>query len=686
MSTPKVVAFDFESTGLNYWEPDFRVLSCAFAWQGDDGRIKTRYLTDEDEVRAQIVFAQEAGAKLVAHNGAFELGVCLFRLGFGSIEILDTMRLVQVYDNGGKDVKSAGPMSLEDELAMLEGRNPTTKSGLGLESAVTRLLPSDFHNHKQPYYQWLRDNAGVKKGQEGANLGKLPEDMLEAYNTMDAVLTLMLYNATTEKFAAEGYDWTYDHRLHMAACRRIVEAKARGLLVDRETLKVNRDVVDEECGLIDMKFMEAHLPHIEEIEKSRHEAWLNAPKTERGKAQRAAKPFPEDLRFNPRSTNQLAELFIDQLKFEPKFYTKESKASKKSREANPDRAPFQPKPSMRAAHLPSYGEGGEMLSTYKKRLLVLKQQEKLLELSAKDGRWHLDLRPCGTKTGRYAGGGGLNVQGLARREKGLMGCLVADPGHTFVSIDLASGEPTCTAHYSGDKNYRALTFDLVGKKPEWKDGILMLDDPYLAFASISPLGGNKVKEAWDQGLFERWLDDPESVKKELKAVRATHKTFFLALAYGQGPRGMVNFSADQGFSLDVKSAREIHANFWNRLFPDVRRLSERLQVQFKRQGYLINEFGYRMTPEHERLCFNMLIQSTVSGVMKVFEDMVLETAAYATYVVCIHDESNFMVPDDKLEQFRKDITDVTKRLNQFLNWSVELRTGFAPGKTMYDAK
>jgi hypothetical protein len=683
---PSIIAFDFETTGLDYWSPDFRVLSCAFAWQDGDGRIKTRYLVGEEEIGAQLKIIREAAITLVAHNAAFELGVCLYRYPNQlPIPIFDTMRLVQVYDNGGKDVKSAGPMSLEDELAMLTGES-TQKSGLGLESAVTRLLPKDLHNHKQPYYQWLRDNAGVKKGKEGANLHLLPDDMLEAYNTMDAVLTLMLYNKTTEAFAAEDYDWTYDHRLHMAACRRIVEAKARGLLVDRETLKASRDDVDVECGLIDMKFMTAHLSYIEEIEKCRHEAWLNAPKTERGKAQRAAKPFPEDLRFNPRSTNQLAELFTDQLGMQPKFFTKEGKASKKSREANPDRAPFQPKPSMRAAHLPSYGEGGQMLASYKKRLLVLKQQEKLLELSAKDGVFHHDLKACGTKTGRYSGGGGLNIQGLARKEKGLMGSIIPRVGNKFVSIDLAAGEPTVIAHYSQDRLYNAATFGMVGKDPYWDGDLLMIDSPYMMFGSIAPTGKESLKRAWGEGKFEGWRTMPDDQRKKVWSGLGMHKTISLAKLYGQGARGTVNFAADQGYSLDFQTSKTLHHQFWYALFPNVRMLGERLEVQFKRQGCLYNEFGYRMVPERESLALNYTIQSSVSGIIKLFDEFVLQDAPWATWVTVIHDEQIWEVPAERLEEFRLAVQRATQKLNEFLGWTVEIRTGFAPGNNLYEAK
>lgn len=679
---PSIIAIDFETTGLDFWSPDFRALSCAFAWSSDDGRVKTRYLTGEDEIGRQLRIIEDAGIPLSCHNLSFELGVLIHRFPTfdRSLLAVDTMRLVQVFDNGGKDVKTPQAMSLEDELAMLEG-DLKTKSGLGLESAVTRLLPKPFHDHKQPYYKWLRDNAGVKKGQEGANLHLLPDDQLESYNTMDAILTLMLYQRVTEEFAGK-YDWTYDHSLHVKACERIVKAKARGILVDRDGLKDNRDDVDAECGLIDMRFMTSHMPHIEKIENDRYEAWLNQPTTERGKAQRAAKPAPDSLRFNPKSTAQLAELFIDQLNVKPVFFTKESKASQAKRKLNPEMAPFQPKPSMRAAHLPSYGEGGQILASYKQRLLVLKQMEKLLELSAKDGLWHLDLKACGTKTGRYAGGGGLNAQGLARRVRDLMATLKPPKGKKFVSIDLAAGEPTCVAHYSQDVRYRAATFDLVGKQPYWDGSVLMIDDPYLMFASISPVNQQRM----DESDFKHWLTDAEAIKAKYKKTRALHKTLFLALMYGQGPRGMVNFARDQGIDLDGRVAKQVHHSFWNELFPKVRMLGERLEVQFKRQGCLVNEFGYRMVPERESLCLNYMIQSSVSGIIKLFDDFVQLEAPKATWVTVIHDEQIWEVPSDRVEDFRICVQRATQRLNDFLKWSVEIRTGFAPGGTLYDAK
>ena len=96
--------------------------------------------------------------------------------------------------------------------------------------------------------------------------------------------------------------------------------------------------------------------------------------------------WDEHVRFNVGSNHQLRMIFVDILKMVPKFLT--DKGS----------------PSFKSPALPQWGEGGMLLGKRRKRLLVLKQATNLLILSGYDGRFHLDLKACGTSTGRYAGG------------------------------------------------------------------------------------------------------------------------------------------------------------------------------------------------------------------------------------------------------------------------------------------
>ncbi len=692
MFKPEVIAFDVETTGLDFWAPDFRVISAAFSWRNSKGELRNEYLEGEQDVLTQLQVIQERGIPLVVHNCQFEMGVVKYR--FPSIDLglikFDTMRLVQTYDNGGRDATPAS-MSIVDELAMLEGEL-VVKSGLGLEVAVNRLLAGPLRNYKQPYYKWLREHLGVKAGTEGAHLSKLPPDLLASYNTADTDATLLLFEKCTQHFQEIGYDWALDHHLHLTASLRIAEAKARGIRVDTAKLEGSIEELKTNTHAIKHSFTRKYARQIECIEARRFTDWANALKTEAGRARRLGQGLPGDLRFNPQSTKQLAELFIGELGQQPTFWTKENKKSAKARKLNPDAPEFIPSPSFRAAHLHSYGEGGEMLVNLKKRNLVLTQCNTLLEKASVDGKFHVDLKACGTKTGRYAGGGGLNVQGLARKEPLLMSCLVPEPGHVFVSVDLSAGEPSVTSHFSKDPNYYNACFGMVGKEPYYDEkGILQIDDIYLMGASVSPTGKSAMLAAfnatYDGNSFSRqWVLDSEVVKATLKKVRSFHKVLMLAVAYGQGPRGMVNFAYDQGYSLTLKDARAFYAAYWETLFPGVKRLGDALKNQFKTRGYLLNPFGYRLVPESDYLALNYFIQSSVSGVMKVLEEKFYAITPEARFVTCIHDEAVFSIPEGLVDVAKVNMSKAVESLNTDLGWSVKIRTGWAVGHNLYEAK
>jgi DNA polymerase I-like protein with 3'-5' exonuclease and polymerase domains len=686
--TPSLVSFDVETTGLEYWHPDFRVLSSAFSWRNSQGQLTNHYCQGEHETAEYLKEVERRGLKLAAHNLQFEYGVLRCRFPSFNRKLLevDTQRLAQNYDSGGKRYKTEKPTTLEDELKYLNNK-VEEQTGLGLEACVSRVLPKDWHNHKEPYYQWLRDN-GVKRGQEGRHLHLLPPEMLEAYNTADTDVTLVLAEFYIDAFQRMNFNWKFDHYLHVCAIERLVEGKVRGIRVDQTKLQSFIDVVKSERAAIKAAFFAYHEREIELIETARREAWVNAPKTEKGRVKREAQVWDkrEEWEFNPRSTKQLQELFVHRLGAVPKFWTKPAKDRDKEVE-------YIPSPSFRAAHLPTYGEGGVILANYKKRELVQRQAENLLALSTVDGRWHYDLRACGTKTGRYTGGSSgeikLNIQALARKEKGLMSCLVAEPGYKFVSIDLSSGEPTVVAHYSQDENYIANAFGMAGKKPYWKGELLMLDDPYLSFASISPLGKATIRKAWDEGLFETWNDNEaatDAIKGKLKKLRAFHKTLFLALLYGQSPKGMVSFASDNGEVISFAEAKEVHKTFWRKLYPKVGKLADAMVALVERQGFLVNAFGFRMTPEQPRLALNYRIQSSVSGIIKIAENKLYKLADYAIPGPVIHDEILPQIPDDKVDLFRADVTKAFESLNSDLKWTVEIRNGFVPGNNLSEAK
>jgi len=286
----------------------------------------------------------------------------------------------------------------------------------------------------------------------------------------------------------------------------------------------------------------------------------------------------------------------------------------------------------------------------------------------------------------------LNSQGMSRGNKALMSSIVADSGMSFVSADLASGEPTVTSHFSSDEKYIYCNFGGMGKAPYYKDGILMIDDMYLAGASVSPTGGSKMTEIFNSrfggvSFSDQWLIEREVITKKdasVKALRAFHKTMILAMQYGQSPKGMVDKAQDDGQVLTLADAKRFHKSFWYNLFPDVRRLGERLKIMNKRQGYLVNEFGFRLfCPLRKSL--NYFIQSSVSGVIDMLMIKFYHLAPYCEHLAIIHDELVFSCPDARLRDAKLAMESAVASLNKDLGWSVKIRTGWVEGKDFYTA-
>ncbi len=284
----------------------------------------------------------------------------------------------------------------------------------------------------------------------------------------------------------------------------------------------------------------------------------------------------------------------------------------------------------------------------------------------------------------------LNVQGLARRDPGLMRCIVSDPGYTTISMDLAAGEPTVTSHFSQDPNYLYATFNGVGQRPFYKNGVLMCDDIYAMTRSVSPIGRTNMWNEFHTGNYgglsfaDAWLKDADAVKKTFKKDRDLHKMLALALGYGMGPKKMIKQCYDKGHTMEMQVARDFYGAYWQ-LFAGVRRFADRLSMQIKKKGYIVNPFGYRLTPPPHK-AFNFFIQSSVSGILHVFNAKLFAIAPWAQFVTVIHDELIATVPKERVEEFRICKDRATESLNADLKWTVAVRVGFAQGDTWYEAK
>lgn len=373
------------------YRDNFRVDSAAFTWQQpEDGSIQSTFIQGEEAVGEYLRLLGDA--PLLAFNVQYEMLVAACRYPHLNLNwAMDAQRLAQLYDNGGPDDAFETVIiepEDEDEEATIK-RYPL--SGFSLVKCVKRILGGD--DHKAEAYEWLRKN-GVKKGEEGANLNRLPPEILEKYNTGDTEQTWHLAAFLLDYFDSISFDWRLDHQLYFNSVRYIAATKRRGVYVDRARLGAYIVEVEAEIFKIAEDFLQRFAEPIKAVERAKLLEEIRGRKTLRGRKKYLKRirtdslKWAEDIAFNVGSNKQLEALFVGVLGIEPRFHT--AKGS----------------PSFKSSVLSQWGEGGALLEKRRKRLIVLNQAKALYELSEYDSRWHLNLRAVGSANGRYSGGYG----------------------------------------------------------------------------------------------------------------------------------------------------------------------------------------------------------------------------------------------------------------------------------------
>ncbi len=286
----------------------------------------------------------------------------------------------------------------------------------------------------------------------------------------------------------------------------------------------------------------------------------------------------------------------------------------------------------------------------------------------------------------------LNCQGMSRRCKSLMSCIIARPGHVIVSSDMSAGEPTVTAHYSKDVNYLLATRNMVGKEPYYDaESMLVISDIYLMVASRAPMWAGTIRKAFDDtydGLTfgQMWVNDSDYIaKKVLKDVRNVSKTLSLALAYGVGPKKMVMIATQAGYDLTLQQARDFFKIYWD-TFPNIKKLGDKWADTYRAQGYIQTEFGYALYPSEDYKVMNAVIQSTVSGIISWMCQRVFEKNPWMGFQLILHDEVIFEVSEDRLEEAKAIYFKAVEDLNKELGWSVPIQFGWKEGRNWYESK
>lgn len=282
----------------------------------------------------------------------------------------------------------------------------------------------------------------------------------------------------------------------------------------------------------------------------------------------------------------------------------------------------------------------------------------------------------------------VNLPALARRDSRLMSCLSpAKPDHVFISSDFSSLEPSITAQFSKDPYYTYTTCTGVGKRPYIDEaGVLMIDDVYLMTASVMPNSKEKVLAVFrDPVNCDLWLTDKNQIKEGLlKKERKDAKPACLGFNYGMGPKRYVNQSFDAGNIVSLSEAKAMYRAYWN-LYEGIGKLARALEIKLKKNGHIVNPFGYRMSTEPHK-GYNAFIQSSASGVVDLLCLQFFPNCPWAEFLTLVHDEVVYSVPKDKVEETKRIQDETVKDLNKTLGFDIPMRLGFCVAKTFAEMK
>jgi DNA polymerase I-like protein with 3'-5' exonuclease and polymerase domains len=647
MQENTVVAIDFETTGLAVHRPGFKVVSLAISWGNRGEKVQSEFFNTPELIDAALVRLQ--GKKVIVYNIGFEKLVLDVHYPHIKLDYYaDVMRLSQLR---GIPVESKDP-----------------GQSLGLKATTARFLPHKA-GYEKKYYQWLRDNLQVKPGKEGAFLSQLPEYMLKAYNCEDTECTLALFWYFTDFFASEGYNWQLDNDLYMSLVQFAIAGEINGISVDKHQLESYIEHVNDDVDSQDSKFM---FKYRQEIANVREQLRLKL------QAKFKKKIVTEAPGFNITSKKHLEALFCGQLGLNTPIKTPKGS------------------PSFKDSHLSHFGEGGLMLAKRGKMLIAKSHAKALIAVSEDDGRFHAKLRVCGTRTGRLAAasvkkeyGVSCNIQALSRNNKPLISALRTDPGWLLVESDFMAGEPTIISALTRDKNYTLINYTLRGKPPYMEGDLFLSSDPYISLMSIAP-NTAKIFKDWLESfssfemLQHMWVTDKDSAIEPIKKYRKLMKIAFLALGYGCQSRKLRQIFNENGFNVSEADCEALFETFWH-MFNGVERFNKAMQNIYKRQGYIYNPFGFRISTEKHKV-YNALIQSSLNGVMSLYIDHLSKSGLVYKPFTIIHDSLVFQIRSEDRDNVGIVIKDCITKINEELKWSVNVAFDYHIGENMYDCK
>ena len=195
---------------------------------------------------------------------------------------------------------------------------------------------------------------------------------------------------------------------------------------------------------------------------------------------------------------------------------------------------------------------------------------------------------------------------------------------------------------------------------------------------------------YDNGNFSKILleDDIHSTNQKLLGLssRSQAKTFIYAYIYGSG-----NQRVSEILKVDIKEAKRIRETFERKL-PALKLLKDAVISKHRRLGYVKGLDGRKLIGRAEFSLLNLLLQSAGAllvkqGTIILNNDLEKEGFKFGreyAMVLHVHDEMQFIVDEDKIEQFKVISEGLFKKTRDHFNFRCQLDGEIKVGQNWSD--
>ena len=624
------LVIDFETTGLDVLDKDFRTVGIALA---SDKFPQGIYVPIDDSEDSDTLLKLLSNYNLIAHNVSYDARVLELeyrrRNIYKPMEVFpwknDTYLMFKALANEGySGQKWSLKQAQIDVLGWKETNEKELDQWLIENGCLKRAVSEELLTRLYVDGQWCWEDLEPEeyhKVIKCADKGKMscaPIEILGHYGALDAQSTWALY-----KHFSSYYDKFPDmedilEKEMMVLAEFEVEQFFRGLHVDRDLLIARRDKIKiTQKALLEAFFNNSEAtPWIKRYNENIVNAiGISQPLmyTKTGKEsvrwQKWQKKFEEASaiqHFNPNSKDQLAWLFYDCL-YETtelsKTYgyhgvvTLEFTVTIDNVEYKLKGTPTG-KRTVDKQILPKLGTAGRLLAKYNELTKLIGYMDGMIESLSGDTH-HTNLRLYGTVTGRCSGTGGVNIQQLPKWHE-YLDCLKPRPGHVFIQMDVDALEPVVLAELSEDPAMMNLYGP--GAKP---------NDIYLYVGASIPALRDKVC-AYGYDPLNPTQESINLTKQKAKKIRTICKVLHLSAGYGAGPFKIHETLTQSGIEISLEEVKEIHTAYW-KLFEGVVKYQNFLKSEYKLNGgWFLNGRGMPVSvaARLEKDILNRCIQST----------------------------------------------------------------------------